>query len=398
MADGGPGDAGGPSDGPSSDPGSKSSRKRKRRAKAREPKHVLLLATLTVTALGCVVLAFWAGRALSVLRLDAKAEAEAHAAAEREARLVAEAARARLEAEAVVQASAAVAAKEHAAEKLAAARAEVVRLWGMLGASQQEMPVVDADPPAQAEGSANDIYGGGEAHICSKMLMDSCTHPRPLLKVLHEWHSFAHGWTLAGHGAGWGIPLMAAMNHIEHRRLAPRRVPLHLICHKGMGKISAEPPLGLPHDGAQGLGRMCGSRLMDGQMEHVCPSVPGILVRTTQNPCGSAFRMIDGSHRLCAFKSYLLRWHTDKSAPNAAAELPARLPPCAPRFFVIEEEDAVNMAAPMLSIERDEDEKEFSATGPNGDGSGWLNRETFANVLEEYMKNWLPKEGGNANG
>ena len=253
MADGGPGDAGGPSDGPSSDPGSKSSRKRKQRAKAREPKHVLLLAMLTVTALGCVVLAFWAGRALSVLRLDAKAEAEAHAAAEREARLVAEAARereaqlvaeaarARLEAEAVVQASAAVAAKEHAAEKLAAARAEVVRLWGMLGASQQEMPVVDADPPAQAEGSANDIYGGGEAHICSKMLMDSCTHPRPLLKVLHEWHSFAHGWTLAGHGAGWGIPLMAAMNHIEHRRLAPRRVPLHLICHKG-GSASLTPP------------------------------------------------------------------------------------------------------------------------------------------------------------
>ena len=254
MADGGPGDAGGPSDGPSgpsSDPGSKSSRKRKRRAKAKEPKHVLLLAMLTVTALGCVVLAFWAGRALSVLRLDAKAEAHAaaerearvvaEAAREREARLVAEAARARLEAEAVVQASAAVAAKEHAAEKLAAAQAEVVRLWGMLGASQQPIPVVDADPPAQVESSAGDVYGGVEAHICSKMLMDSCTHPRPLLKVLHEWHSFAHGWTLAGHGAGWGIPMMAAMNHIEDRRLAPRRVPLHLICHKG-GSASLTPP------------------------------------------------------------------------------------------------------------------------------------------------------------
>ena len=83
--------------------------------------------------------------------------------------------------------------------------------------------------------------------------------------------------------------------------------------------------------------------------------------------------------------------------PSAAATPPARLPPCVPRFFIIEEEDAVNMAAPMLSVERDEDEKELNATGSDGGGLGWLNREVLASVLDEYMKDWLPKKGGNAN-
>ena len=65
-------------------------------------------------------------------------------------------------------------------------------------------------------------------------------------------------------------------------------------------------------------------------MQTACPAVPGIAVRSQQNPCGLPYRVVDGAHRLCAHKQALWEWHEAGGAG---------LPPCAPRYFVLEESD-----------------------------------------------------------
>ena len=100
-------------------------------------------------------------------------------------------------------------------------------------------------------------------------------------------------------------------------------------------------------------------------MQTACTAVPGIAVRSRQNPCGLPYRVVDGAHRLCAHKQALWEWHEAGGAG---------LPPCAPRYFVLEESDF----APLI----------------NEINGGWVAFEKGdAPALERHMAQYLPVPG-----
>lgn len=88
------------------------------------------------------------------------------------------------------------------------------------------------------------------------------------------------------------------------------------------------------------------------RMANACPSIPGVLVETSQNPCGLPYRMIDGNHRLCALK---LKLHTFDADSNFTAP-----------FFVLPEHDAENL------IEREDESRHIPAN--------------VSSIVESYME------------
>jgi hypothetical protein len=175
-----------------------------------------------------------------------------------------------------------------------------------------------------------------EQNTCNSTPAAECGRPKTFLHVLRSTHSLSGVWDFDRRGEGFHVRVGAAINHIVERRLRPRNVPLTRICHKGMKRASDELTARLERD--------CGARLATVErMQHVCARVPGVLVRSSQNPCGTPYRMIDGAHRLCAHKRELQRWlDRQGDEPAAGAEASAG-PPCAPRFFVLEEEEMVRL-------------------------------------------------------
>ena len=50
--------------------------------------------------------------------------------------------------------------------------------------------------------------------------------------------------------------------------------------------------------------QICGRKFKDAARADRGPAqVPGILVRSTQNPCSKRYRMVDGAHRICRMKA-----------------------------------------------------------------------------------------------
>ena len=150
--------------------------------------------------------------------------------------------------------------------------------------------------------------------------------------------------------------MRSIFEHIAATGLQPQPAPLAHVCHKGMATADDAAVDGLPTDGAKGLRRICGARLREAsRMAYACPSVPGILVRTEQNPCGLPYRMVDGAHRICAFKRELAAW------ADAAGREPALPPPCPPLFFVISGRDAAARAVALDEDVRDAEVQAYMA-------------------------------------
>ena len=71
----------------------------------------------------------------------------------------------------------------------------------------------------------------------------------------------------------------------------PQMLHLHEICHKPMNKS-------LPPDDDHA--EVCAAKLSEPRADAACLSFPGIVVRSERNPCRLPYRMLDGSHRVCA--------------------------------------------------------------------------------------------------
>ena len=83
---------------------------------------------------------------------------------------------------------------------------------------------------------------------------------------------------------------------ILKRRLHPVAIDFRDICHKDMGPTN------------QSIESICGRKFKDAARADRGPAqVPGILVRSTQNPCSKPYRMVDGAHRICRMKAAVLR-------------------------------------------------------------------------------------------
>lgn len=77
---------------------------------------------------------------------------------------------------------------------------------------------------------------------------------------------------------------------ILKKKLHPEPVDFKDICHKDMPGTSLEA--------------ICGRKFSQQERsDRGPPAVPGILVRSTDNPCASPFRMVDGAHRICKRKA-----------------------------------------------------------------------------------------------
>ena len=136
--------------------------------------------------------------------------------------------------------------------------------------------------------------------------IDGCGSNKPLHRVFRSRHDFSAEWRLGGYGTGYHLGVGRMLLKVAERNAYPQPIDIQLICHKGMEESSdVQPPLGLPKR-PERFEKIC-KRLNDSErMASACPAIPGILLRSRQNPCHTPFRMLDGAHRLCSYKNTLL--------------------------------------------------------------------------------------------
>ena len=134
------------------------------------------------------------------------------------------------------------------------------------------------------------------------------------------------GWQFGGKGGNgkkrngrseYVIQVLQMLFTIAKLKLKPQQILVREICQKDM-------------DVKRLWSRsFCYFKKNSRRMAKACPSIPGVLVETSQNPCGLPYRMIDGAHRLCALK---LKLHTYDADSNFTAP-----------YFVLPEHDAENL-------------------------------------------------------
>ena len=104
-------------------------------------------------------------------------------------------------------------------------------------------------------------------------------------------HTIKKPWTLGKYDNNV-ITVEDMYRIILKRRLHPVSVDFREICHKDMGPTN------------QSMEQICGRKFKDTTRADRGPStVPGILVKSTQNPCSKPYRMVDGAHRICKMKA-----------------------------------------------------------------------------------------------
>ena len=104
-------------------------------------------------------------------------------------------------------------------------------------------------------------------------------------------HTIKKPWTLGKYDNNV-ITVEDMYRIILKRRLHPVSVDFREICHKDMGPTN------------QSMEQICGRKFKDAARADRGPAqVPGILVRSTQNPCSKPYRMVDGAHRICRMKA-----------------------------------------------------------------------------------------------
>ena len=115
--------------------------------------------------------------------------------------------------------------------------------------------------------------------------------PKPLRETLRSVHNLHDGgWALGGQGDGHYIRVAELLKAVAAKKRAPQTLRIEQICHKGM-------ELSPSHDAAD-LNVVCAAALANAQrIQSACAEVPGIVVRSRQNPCSECRSA--GFHRHC---------------------------------------------------------------------------------------------------